>query len=258
MIKTDKFKKDDVLLIADFGRSAQGWLSYILSYVLNARYIEPYNLLSGSKYSKSNIIEKNTKGRLDGRETSNYTIVVKTHAFPAKEINLTKSIIYLTRDPRDVAISYYYMVRNSLKKGNINRKLIFHIIPILSYIITAYSWKNHFRSWQYVDSFRLRYEDLRLDTYGTISSVLSNFEVNVNKDIILEAINIFSFENCYGRKRGIEDINNIEARKGEIGDYRNHFTKLHNIIFWFICGKEAKLAGYKFDGSTSIEPKNKN
>ena len=58
MIKTDKFKKDDVLLIADFGRSAQGWLSYILSYVLNARYIEPYNLLSGSKYSKSNIIEK--------------------------------------------------------------------------------------------------------------------------------------------------------------------------------------------------------
>lgn len=62
MIKPFKFKDDDTLLISDFGRSAQGWLSYLLCYILNARYIEPYALLEGSKYSSSEIIENNTKG----------------------------------------------------------------------------------------------------------------------------------------------------------------------------------------------------
>ena len=256
MIKPFKFKDDDTLLISDFGRSAQGWLSYLLCYILNARYIEPYALLAGSKYSSSEIIENNTKGRLKEREISRYNIVVKTHSYPAKQIDLTKSIICLTRDPRDVAVSYYYMVRNAIKNGNIDRKLIFHIVPLFSYIITAFGWRKHFRSWQNVPSVHLRYEDLRKDTFGVISSVLLNFEVNINKETILEAIDIFSFENCYGRKRGNEDINNPEARKGQIGDYRNHFTKLYNIIFWMICGKEAKLAGYRFDGSTTIEPTN--
>lgn len=255
---TNKYKDDETLLISDFGRSAQGWLSYMLCYILNARYIEPYALLGGSKYSSSDIIEKNTKGRLTGRENSRYSVVVKTHSYPAKQINLTKSIIYLTRDPRDVAVSYYYMVRNAIKNGKIDRKLIFHIVPFLSFIITAFNWRKHFRSWKNVPSFRLRYEDLRADTFGEISSVLLKLGVNINEKTILEAIDIFSFENCYGRKRGDEDVNNPEARKGQIGDYRNHFTKLHNIIFWMICGKEAKQAGYRFDGSTTIEPKIEN
>ena len=254
----NKYKDDETLLVSDFGRSAQGWLSYMLCFILNARFIEPYALMGGSKYSLSDIIEKNTKGRLKGRENSRYSIVVKTHSYPAQQIDLTKSIIYLTRDPRDVAVSYYYMVKNAIKKGKIDRKLIFHTIPFLSFIMTAFSWRKHFRSWQNVTCYRLRYEDLRADTFGVISSVLLNFEVNINKNIIEEAIDIFSFENCYGRKRGDEDINNPEARKGQIGDYRNHFTKLQNIIFWMICGKEAKLAGYRFDGSTTIEPKIKN
>ncbi len=252
----NKYKDDETLLISDFGRSAQGWLSYMLCYILNARFIEPYALMGGIKYSISDVIEKNTKGRLKGRENSRYSIVVKTHSHPAQQIDLTKSIIYLTRDPRDVAVSYYYMVRNAIKKGKIDRKLIFHMIPFLSFIITAFSWRKHFRSWQNVPSFRVRYEDLRTNTFEVITSILTNFELDINKETVLESIDIFSFENCYGRKRGDEDVNNPEARKGQIGDYRNHFTKLHNIIFWMICGKEAKLAGYQFDGSTSIEPKN--
>jgi hypothetical protein len=148
------------------------------------------------------------------------------------------------------------MARNLRKNGTANIRNFLHIVPIFSYIITAFRWKMHFRSWQNIPSFRLRYEDLRTDTFRVISSVLSNFKVNIDQDIVLEAINIFSFENCYGRKRGTEDKNNSEARKGQIGDYRNYFTKLHNIIFWTICGQEAELAGYRFNGSSTIEPKN--
>jgi hypothetical protein len=93
-----------------------------------------------------------------------------------------------------------------------------------------------------------------MDTFKVISSVLEHFNIDVEKNIILESISKFSFENTYGRKRGMESINNSEARKGKIGDYRNHFTNLTNIIFWAICGKESELCGYKFDGTTTIDP----
>jgi hypothetical protein len=47
-------KGEKVILIADYGRSGQGWLSFMLSYILNAKYIEPYDLLKGRWYSSSN------------------------------------------------------------------------------------------------------------------------------------------------------------------------------------------------------------
>jgi len=252
------FKNDDILLVADYGRSAQGWLSYMLSYILNARFIEPYNLLNGKKYTSSSIIEHNTKGSLEGRQNSRYKLIVKTHLHPGNPFNLTNSIIYLTRDPRDVAISYYYLRRNSKKAKTDSIKDVFlHTIPIISYFITAFRWKRHFRKWEDISCFRLRYEDLRAETFIVMSAIFKHFEIDIEKNLILESINKFSFENTYSRKRGVEDINNSEARKGQIGDYRNHFTGFINIIFWAICGKEAELCGYKFNGSTTIELENR-
>ena len=251
------FKKDDTLLIADYGRGAQGWLSYMLSYILNARFIEPYDLLGGKNHSAFSFIEDNTKGNLKGRKNSRYKLIVKTHSYPFNPFNLTNSIIYLTRDPRDVAISYYYLKRNSRKARTENvKEILLHSIPVISYFITAFRWKRHFKKWENINCYRLRYEDLRMNTFEVISSILEYFEINIEKNIILEAISNFSFEKVYGRKRGVEDINNVEARKGQIGDFRNHFSNLTNIIFWAICGKEAELCKYKLDGTTTIEPKN--
>ena len=108
---------DEIILVADFGRSGQGWLSYMICHTLNARFIEPYDLQKGTKFTKSKIIEENTKGNLTGRKIGRYKLVVKTHNPPASNFNLTGSVIFLTRDPRDVAVSYYYLSRNRFKAG---------------------------------------------------------------------------------------------------------------------------------------------
>ena len=246
--------QEDILLIADFGRSAQGWLSYMLCYVLNARYIEPYALLYGRRYTKSKVIEANTRGGLRGRASSSYALVVKTHNFPEKEFNLTRSIIFLTRDPRDVAVSYYNMNRNWLLAGARSPLVLLHALPVLGHLLIAFRWGRHFKRWQHLDVLRVRYEDLRHDTGGTLESILTHFGVRADPAIIREAIDLFSFENSYGRKRGTEDKSNDEARKGQIGDYRNHFSPLLNKVFWYICGKQAELAGYRLDGATTVEP----
>jgi hypothetical protein len=248
-------KDQDILLIADYGRSAQGWLSYMLCYILNARYIEPYNLLTGKNYTNSETIKKNTKGRLSGRAETKFSFVVKTHDLPSKsDFKLTESIIYLTRDPRDVSISYYYLALSWRKAGSRSLGSLLHILPIVRHLYVGWRWGFHFRGWERIHKLHVRYEDLRADTEGQLISILRHFNVEVDVSLVREAVEIFSFENTYGRKRGQEDRENVEARKGQIGDYRNHIGAYMNKLFWCVCGEEAEKAGYFLDGSTTKEP----
>jgi hypothetical protein len=248
--------KSDIVLISDFGRSAQGWLSYMLCYILNARYIEPYNLLSGEKFTSSSIIESNTRGGIPGRSKTSYSLIVKTHNPPSKnKFNLTRAVIYLTRDPRDVSISYYYLALSWIKSGNLSVAAISNALPVIRNFMVAYRWRRHYINWSNVEKMHVRYEDLRADTHGSLRKILEYLEVfEISDELIYEAISIFGFENTYGRKRGVEDKSNPEARKGVIGDYRNHFSILTNRLFWMVCGKQAESAGYRLDGSTTIEP----
>ena len=246
--------KDDVLLIADVGRSAQGWLSFMLSYILNARYVEPYALMAGSTYTQSSIIKENTSGRLPGRAPTRYAVVAKTHEFPSSQFNLTRSVIYLTRDPRDVAVSMYYLNRNRWNSGQRGFGFFLQTRRGAGDYMLGKRWASHVRAWLAITPFHVRYEDLRHDTAGTLVRILEHLSVEASPEIIQEAIDVFSYENTYGRKRGVEVVTDGEARKGIIGDYRNHFTEFSNKMFWRVCGREAELAGYRLDGTTTVEP----
>lgn len=247
---------DDIVLVADVGRSAQGWLSYMLCYILNARFIEPYDLLKGAMFTKSKVIAANTRGNLPGRPVGRYKLVVKTHGPPGQSFDLTGSVVFLTRDPRDVAVSYYFMSKNRRNAGDTSLSTLLHSTAFFGALWIAYRWRRHYRSWQNINTFKVRYEDLRRDTEGTLFSILQHFGVEADINIVRESIDLMSFENTYGRKRGVEDKSNSEARKGQVGDYRNHLSDFTNKVFWSICGKEAEEAGYRFDGSTTIEPGN--
>ncbi len=243
-------QSEKIILVADYGRSGQGWLSYMLCYILNARFIEPYDFLKGRKYSKSDYVFNLTQGNLPDREKTCYSMVVKTHEFPAPDFNLTDKVIFLTRDPRDVAVSAYYMHLFYEKKYRKLRSFLGRIVSlirsirIINYIRTAKGWKKYFQKWQEVPYYFVRYEDLLLKTKETLNGILDYLGVSVKENIIEEAVNKFSFEKITGRKKGEEDPNNPEFRKGIIGDYKNHFSKSELIIFKLICGKEAKKAGY--------------
>jgi hypothetical protein len=143
-----------------------------------------------------------------------------------------------------------------LKAGDKSLSTLLHCTPFFGSLWIAYRWRRHYRSWQHINTFKVRYEDLRYDTAGTLISILTHFGVTPDLAVIKQSIDLMSFENTYGRKRGVEDKSNSEARKGQIGDYRNHLSAFTNKAFWYICGKEAEAAGYRLDGSTTIEPGN--
>jgi len=243
-----------VILIADYGRSGQGWLSYMLCYILNAKYIEPYYFLSGALYTEDKALRNITSGDLPGREKTAYTMVIKTHELPAANFHLTDKVIFLIRDPRDVAVSAYFMYRVTIKEDN-NKSLknsIFYLIhrfKLTSLIHTAFKWRTFFRTWtgrKDIPLHGVRYEDLLTDTEKTLKGILSYLEVSVPNSLLQEAIQKFSFENLSGRKRGDEDNANPTFRKGIIGDYKNHFSKIDRMVFQRICGKEMGTLGYVF------------
>lgn len=248
----DNYNKQKHLLIADYGRSGQGWLSYMLCYILNAEYIEPYDFLHGVLYSSSERVRSLTGGNLPGREKTGYSKVIKTHDYPSVNFNLTDKIIYLSRDPRDVAVSAYFRYRNIAKdekfKSLKNRLFFFiHGIKFISFTFTAYKWNKHFLMWkkQNLPLYFVKYEDLSFFPEKTLKGILNYLEVSVSDYVIKEAIDNFSFDKLSGRPKGQENSKDFVFRKGIVGDHKNHFSWIHFKIFKFFCQKSAKELGYK-------------
>ena len=147
MLEKDK----KIILIADYGRSGQGWLSYMLCYILNAKYIETYDLLRGTLYAPKETRDL-TSGELPDRKETQYSMIIKTHEYPAQEFNLADKVIFLSRDPRDIAISGHKRarIREQYGKTVSLKDRIYHSIhhfKYTSFVMTGYKWKKHYLMW---------------------------------------------------------------------------------------------------------------
>ena len=246
-------QKSNIVLISDFGRSGQGWLSYMLCYILNAQFVEPYNFLNGKTYSASKDVISLTSGNLPGREKTKYNLVVKTHNYPSAEFNLTDKVIFLVRDPRDVAVSMHnlHLIQEKSVSWNHPRAKLFltyyKIFSIGDYLRTIKDWAKHYKIWKNVIACQVRYEDLLNDPKKTLVGILNYLEVQANEKIIQEAINEFSFEKITGRKRGEEDKKNPEFRKGISGDHKNKFSKFDMAVINSLFKGVIKKSGYEIN-----------
>jgi hypothetical protein len=277
-----KQDKDIPILIADFGRSGQGWLSYMLCYILNARYVEPYCLLRGIVYSGHQDIITVTQGALPGRESTPYSMVIKTHGLPDPFFSLTEKVILLARDPRDVAVSGLarYRVRyhtgsdvemgardiafgrRSLEEarkegkapppslnqeGRLRRFInwVWTIKPVCFFVL-ARRWGRFYDAWDDVYiAHRVTYEELSRDPAAALKGILAYLEVTADETLIDEAVQRFAFANLAGRKKGVERQDDVAFRKGVVGDFKNHFNPFYSALFRWLCGESAEKWGYR-------------
>lgn len=93
----------------------------------------------------------------------------------------------------------------------------------------------------------LKYEDLRRDgptAFAHAMSQLTGSEADPQR--IHATLDRFSFARQAGRKAGQEDVKSF-LRKGEVGDWRNHFTIEAAELFAEHCGDALIQAGYESD-----------
>jgi hypothetical protein len=178
--------------------------------------------------------------------------------------------VYVMRDGRDALVSQYFFLTRGVPEGNhprltarqrrelpglVNKANVRENLPrFLERQMTRphssrANWGEHVRS--YLESNKsvalLRFEDLLRDGVGTLAQAMRELtDQEPDLERARESIDRYAFERRAGRQPGQEDRSAF-LRKGQAGDWRNHFTREAAEIFDRYCGEMLIRAGYEPD-----------
>jgi hypothetical protein len=159
-----------------------------------------------------------------------------------------QKVIFLVRDPRDTAISFYYHVRHRATSRELSRKAI----PESARNLTVYEFVAHPdygvpRVMRFLNRWRqeaarlessviLRYEDLRAHPEAELTKLARFLRLDVDEAQVAAAVRFASFENLQRLERArffrserlaagdVHDPDTFKVREGKVGGYRQHLT----------------------------------
>ncbi len=259
----------DTVLVTAAGRSGQTWLCFVLAHLLNARFLEPYCLLRGIVFTGSSYVLGLTQGNLPGRARTQYAQVVKTHQYPDPYFSLTKKLILIVRDPRDMITSaclrYHVMTTtgSDIEEDAQDMALAGAKLPVhrtlkdriwslvygnrtLSIILPARNWRSFHAAWRRLPfCYVVKYEDLLSTPVETMRSICEYLQIPADEAQIAHTLHRLSFQEITGRRAGEEQANSIMFRKAVIGDYRKKLSWFELALIRYYCGDEAARYGYQ-------------
>jgi hypothetical protein len=237
-------RQDDVFLVS-YPKSGNTWVRFMIG-----------NYLSDSPLDFSSIhkvvpdIYFKPEQEFDLRNQS--PRFIKSHEQYNKKY---PNVIYLMRDGRDVAVSYYFQY---LKFRN-NNELKFEefIDKFNKGQVGGNSWSEHVESWldNKVKRVHLtRYEDLKVNPVGELIKILIFAKIPVDYKRVERAVELSSFN----RMSKIEEVSEKDApflknsnlevkfvREGKMKSYLNYFTEDLLSAFYENHGKLLKRVGYE-------------
>jgi hypothetical protein len=166
-----------------------------------------------------------------------------------KRIPTDKKFLFLVRDPRDVAVSFYFHVRHRAGQRELDRKGIPNSareLPIYDFVmdrnlgITRVI--DHMNRWHkemegMPQSLVIRYEDLRAQTVQTLERIMAFLNTPFDPADLARAVEFASFENLVrresegffeGNRLGAKesgDRDTYKVRRGKVGGFKDYFTQ---------------------------------
>ena len=177
--------------------------------------------------------------------------------------------IVLWRDGRDVVVSHYYYhlfhrrttmpgwaEKQQERLGIRDARDIRRNLPgYIQYCFTDgppynMTWASFVEIWKNRSGYlETSYEAVREDPGRELKRIFRLIApVNIDEAKLEACIAKFSFEKVTGRKPGQEDTYSF-ARKGIVGDWKNHFTREAREIFDHYAGQALIELGYEADHS---------
>ncbi|XP_054711563.1 sulfotransferase 1B1-like [Uloborus diversus] len=169
-----------------------------------------------------------------------------------KELRQAKcKIIYVMRNPKDTAVSYYHHHKMSTFLGNITDSWDKFLAHFMAGHVVYGSWFDHvFPYWEFCKQhpdkvFFLSYEEMKLDLRGMVTRLCEFLEKPLNEEAIDTIVDHCTFESMKTNKMvnrevlPITDLFDMSKskfmRKGIIGDWKNYFTPEQSKAFDELC-----------------------
>ncbi len=228
-----------------FPKSGRTWIRLFLSkyysfycgknYELDLENINLYNILPRIRFT-----HMGSGGMAKIRNLDKSIIANKRHIQKLKFAMSSKKLIYLSRNPIDVFVSYFHHLtkRNiptsskidfsNISAGELLRTEEYGIRNILEY--DKY-WKEYVS--KHPQSYSIKYEDFKLEPHSSFTNLLHFLGLEVDSEKVSQAIDYTRIDKMRikyktGDKRLSpkvpEDINSFKFRRGIIGSYKDELS----------------------------------
>ena len=167
----------------------------------------------------------------------------------------TARIVYVARNPKDVAISTYF---HNQSKGGYEGTWEEHFQLFLHDDVGFGPYFDHILPWWQASQnderiLFLKYEDMKNDHAGTIAKIAYFLDIQADLQLIDKVVFLSSFKSMTSNKTTNFDwVPQREGvpkhfRKGDIGDWRNYFSAEQSQQMDDLFMKKLKGIGLQFD-----------
>jgi Sulfotransferase domain len=236
----------DAFLVS-YPKSGNTWLKFMLTYLLSGREAD---FDSDSETIGEVGSHRATPAVLPGEGR-----LIKSHEpYSGLQRRFYRKAIYLIRDGRDVAVSYYYtLIRRGLYEGEFGPFLRL----FLGGGVDGYGpWHEHVESWlasplrQNGSLLVVKYEDFLKEPARNLSGAMEFLGMPATRDRVEEAIQTYSAERMRERERRSrfhseqkrQDI--MFVRTAGPGDWARTFSKKDEELFTRVTGDLLQRLGY--------------
>ncbi|XP_076439739.1 sulfotransferase 6B1-like [Babylonia areolata] len=178
------------------------------------------------------------------------------HQLPQAAKDGKVKVLFIYRNPKDVAVSLYHHVRKIpcfqyegefgdyltelFLKGRVEAGL---------YFTYTRDWERVMDSRPNLPIFALSYEELQADTFSKAKELARFLGSSADDDTIHDIVDKCSFGSMLDRKgkHWTEKLGSpVMYRKGKVGDWKNWFTVAHSEMMDQIVEKEMEGSRFKF------------
>lgn len=166
-------------------------------------------------------------------------------------------IIYVNRNPKDVAVSLYSMYKKLNPKimdyqGEWNDFLEMFIsgnVPYGSWFDYELNWQKEIANNPNINILQLQFEDMKQDLEGNVRKIANFLGIKCDNSLIIDIARKCDFKNMSEEKnKNIPDSMKVVFttgkhsmyRKGEVGDWKNWFTVAQSEYFDSVYNEKMK------------------